>query len=54
MADRAVSEDERRKVMVDWNSTQADYPLDRCLHQLFEAKPSGPPVMSPSSSVTAV
>ncbi len=27
---------ERQKVLVDWNSTAADYPRDRCFHQLFE------------------
>ncbi|MDR3671879.1 MAG: condensation domain-containing protein, partial [Holophaga sp.] len=27
---------ERRQVLVDFNATAADYPRDRCVHQLFE------------------
>ncbi|WP_235526606.1 non-ribosomal peptide synthetase [Nostoc piscinale] len=27
---------ERQKLLVEWNDTQADYPGDKCLHQLFE------------------
>jgi amino acid adenylation domain-containing protein len=29
-------EDERHKLLVDWNNTRADYPKDKCIHQLFE------------------
>lgn len=29
--------DERRQLLETWNQTAADYPADRCLHQLFEA-----------------
>ena len=29
---------ERRQLLVEWNDTQADYPQDRCIHQLFEAQ----------------
>jgi non-ribosomal peptide synthetase component F len=25
-------------VLVEWNATQADYPRQACLHQLFEAQ----------------
>jgi surfactin family lipopeptide synthetase A len=32
-----VSDRERHKILVDWNNTQADYPKDKCIHQLFEA-----------------
>ena len=32
-----LSEQERHKILVDWNDTQADYPKDKCIHQLFEA-----------------
>ncbi|MBF6651227.1 amino acid adenylation domain-containing protein, partial [Methylobacter sp. BlB1] len=32
-----LPEAERRQVLVDWNATQADYPRDRCVHELFEA-----------------
>jgi amino acid adenylation domain-containing protein len=31
-----LTEAERRQAMVEWNATQTDYPLDRCLHQWFE------------------
>ncbi|MEH1773540.1 amino acid adenylation domain-containing protein [Nostoc sp.] len=27
---------EQQQLLVEWNSTQADYPLDKCIHQLFE------------------
>src|SRR5215813_3349160 len=27
---------ERHQLLIEWNSTQADYPKDRCLHELFE------------------
>ncbi|WP_036254449.1 AMP-binding protein, partial [Methylobacter sp. BBA5.1] len=33
-----LPEAERRQVLYDWNATQADYPRDRCLHELFEAQ----------------
>ncbi|MEG4088746.1 AMP-binding protein, partial [Microcoleus sp. Pol12B4] len=26
------------KILVEWNDTQADYPKDKCIHQLFEAQ----------------
>jgi amino acid adenylation domain-containing protein len=29
-----LTEPERRQVLVDWNRTEADYPRDRCLHEL--------------------
>jgi amino acid adenylation domain-containing protein len=31
-----LSEAERHQVLVEWNDTAADYPRDRCVHQLFE------------------
>ena len=31
-----VSAAERRKMLVEWNATAADYPQDRLLHELFE------------------
>jgi aspartate racemase len=34
----ALSEDERRVVVEDWNQTSAPYPASTCLHQLFEAQ----------------
>ncbi|MDM8548422.1 amino acid adenylation domain-containing protein [Desulfobacterales bacterium HSG2] len=27
---------EKRKLFVEWNDTKADYPKDKCIHQLFE------------------
>ncbi len=27
---------ERRQLLVEWNDTAADYPRDKCIHQLFE------------------
>ena len=27
---------EQHQLLVEWNSTQADYPQDKCIHQLFE------------------
>ncbi|MBD2128007.1 non-ribosomal peptide synthetase [Microcoleus sp. ZQ-A2] len=29
---------ERDQLLVEWNDTQADYPKDACIHQLFEAQ----------------
>lgn len=34
----ALSEEERQRVLVEWNETGADYPRDLCLHQLIEAQ----------------
>ena len=31
-----LTEAERRQLLVDWNDTAADYPQDKCIHQLFE------------------
>jgi amino acid adenylation domain-containing protein len=31
-----LSADERQRVLVEWNATDAPYPRERCLHQLFE------------------
>jgi amino acid adenylation domain-containing protein len=31
-----LSASERHKILVEWNNTQADYPKDKCIHQLFE------------------
>src|SRR6185369_2480720 len=31
-----ISERERQEVIVEWNQTQAEYPRDRCVHELFE------------------
>ncbi|WP_445300994.1 amino acid adenylation domain-containing protein [Microcoleus sp. C2D2] len=33
-----LGEKERHQLLVEWNDTRADYPGDRCIHQLFEAQ----------------
>jgi amino acid adenylation domain-containing protein/non-ribosomal peptide synthase protein (TIGR01720 family) len=33
-----LTEAERHQLLVEWNDTQADYPKDQCIHQLFEAQ----------------
>ncbi|MBW4613205.1 MAG: amino acid adenylation domain-containing protein [Desmonostoc vinosum HA7617-LM4] len=31
-----LSQQERHQMLIEWNDTQADYPQDKCIHQLFE------------------
>ncbi|MBR8837984.1 MAG: amino acid adenylation domain-containing protein [Stigonema ocellatum SAG 48.90 = DSM 106950] len=31
-----LTQSDRHQLLVEWNDTQADYPQDRCIHQLFE------------------
>jgi len=33
-----LTEVEQQQLLVEWNDTQADYPQDKCIHQLFEAQ----------------
>jgi amino acid adenylation domain-containing protein len=33
-----LSEEERGLVVEEWNRTEAEYPADRCIHELFEAQ----------------
>ncbi|MDF5714253.1 MAG: amino acid adenylation domain-containing protein, partial [Rhizonema sp. NSF051] len=33
-----LSEAERQQLLVEWNNTQADYPIKQCIHNLFEAQ----------------
>jgi amino acid adenylation domain-containing protein len=33
-----ISAQERHQLLVDWNDTQVDYALEKCLHQWFEAQ----------------
>ncbi len=33
-----LTEAERHQLLVEWNDTQANYPKDLCIHQLFEAQ----------------
>jgi amino acid adenylation domain-containing protein/FkbM family methyltransferase len=39
----ALSPEERRKILTDWNATSAPYPRDQRLHQLFEEQVSRTP-----------
>jgi amino acid adenylation domain-containing protein len=32
---RALSEEERHRLLVEWNDTATDYPRQRCVHELF-------------------
>jgi len=34
----ALTAPERRRVLVEWNDSRRDYPLDGCVHDLFEAQ----------------
>ncbi|MBD2517741.1 amino acid adenylation domain-containing protein, partial [Nostoc sp. FACHB-973] len=31
-----LTESEERQLLIEWNDTQTDYPIDKCIHQLFE------------------
>ena len=31
-----ITDDERRQLIVDWNDPAAEYPVNKCLHELFE------------------
>jgi amino acid adenylation domain-containing protein len=33
-----LTEAERHQLLVEWNDTQAEYPFDKCIHQLFEVQ----------------
>lgn len=33
-----LTDEEQKQLLIDWNETKADYPYDRCIHELFEAK----------------
>ncbi|HEU0300179.1 MAG TPA: condensation domain-containing protein, partial [Longimicrobium sp.] len=38
-----LSEAERRQVVEEWNATDAAFPRDLCIHELFEAQAAGTP-----------
>lgn len=38
-----LSDDERRLILEDWNSTAVDYPRDQTIHGLFEARAAATP-----------
>jgi amino acid adenylation domain-containing protein len=33
-----LTEDEKRRVLIEWNDNRAEFPRDACIHQLFEAQ----------------
>ncbi|MCW0044909.1 AMP-binding protein, partial [Burkholderia pseudomallei] len=33
-----LDEAERKQVVSEWNATERDYPIEQCIHQLFEAQ----------------
>jgi amino acid adenylation domain-containing protein len=47
---------ERRQVLYEWNNTQAEFPKDKCIHELFEAQvertPDAPAVVFEDSQLT--
>jgi amino acid adenylation domain-containing protein len=51
-----MGEEERRRVLVEWNRTEADYPRERCVHELFEEQvgraPDAPAVVSRERSLS--
>ena len=34
---------ERHRLLVEWNATEAEYPADKCVHELFEAQAARTP-----------
>jgi len=38
-----LSEAVRRQVLEEWNAAAADYPQDKCVHELFEAQAARTP-----------
>ena len=38
-----LSVSERQRIVVDWNATEAAYPSDRCIHELFEESAAATP-----------
>ena len=38
-----LPESERHQILVDWNNTAADFPSDKCVHQLFEEQAARTP-----------
>ncbi|HEU4882390.1 MAG TPA: amino acid adenylation domain-containing protein, partial [Longimicrobium sp.] len=51
-----LSEEERRRVVEDWNRTEAGYPRELCIHELFEAQveraPDAPAVVCGGEALT--
>ena len=38
-----LPEEERRKLLYDWNDTATEFPADRCIHELFEQQVAATP-----------
>ena len=38
-----LDEAERNRLLAEWNATEADYPHDKCMHELFEAQAARTP-----------
>jgi amino acid adenylation domain-containing protein len=38
-----LAEADRHRVLVEWNATEADYPRDKCVHELIEAQTAQTP-----------
>ncbi len=51
-----LSEAELTQLLVDWNHTEADYPKDKCIHELFEKRveetPDAPALISGDKQLT--
>ncbi len=51
-----LDEAERHRVLVEWNATEADYPQDKCVHELIEVQaartPAGVAVVYDSERLT--
>lgn len=51
-----LTEHQRQQLISEWNLTTADYPRDRCIHQLFEAQvertPDAPAIVSADQQIT--
>ncbi|HEX7242123.1 MAG TPA: amino acid adenylation domain-containing protein, partial [Longimicrobiaceae bacterium] len=49
-------DDERRRVLEEWNATEAEYPAGLCVHELFEAQarrtPAAAAVVAPGERLT--
>lgn len=39
----SLTDAEKRKLLVEWNQTQVDYPRDKCLHELFQGQVTATP-----------
>jgi amino acid adenylation domain-containing protein len=53
---RALDATERNRVLYDWNQTEANFPTDKCIHQIFEEQvartPDAPAVLCESETIS--